>query len=72
MDPCDPKLIEALQEISSEIRILRYMLVSVISPALRDELGMKTSESYLRMSEKQAGVEPFSPLQIQCAAPFQS
>jgi hypothetical protein len=51
--PADPKLIEALQEVSSEIRAFRYMLFSVIAPALRDEDGRKTREGFLRMEGKQ-------------------
>jgi hypothetical protein len=55
----DQKLLAVLGEIATEIRTLRFMLVSAIAPALRDEDGMKTREGFLRTEEvSQSGPSP--------------
>jgi hypothetical protein len=51
MDERDQKLLAALLEIATEIRILRVTVLSVIAPELRDNEGVKTREGYLRTEE---------------------
>jgi hypothetical protein len=43
--------IEALREIATELRILRFTLGGAISPELRDNEGHKTREGSLRTEE---------------------
>jgi hypothetical protein len=51
MDERDEKLIAALQEIATEIRALRFTMVSIITPAARTADGLKISEGVLRTEE---------------------
>jgi len=51
MDERDEKLLAALLEIATEIRILRVTVLSAIAPELRDNQGVKTREGYLRTEE---------------------
>jgi hypothetical protein len=51
MDERDEKLLAALLEIATEIRIRRVTVLSAIAPELRDDAGMKTREGYLRTEE---------------------
>jgi hypothetical protein len=44
-------VIEAVLEVATEIRTLRYMVVSAIAPATRDEYGKQTREGFIRTEE---------------------
>jgi len=51
MDDRDKQLLEALRDISTEIRALRVTLVMAIAPASHDDEGHLTREGFLRTEE---------------------
>jgi hypothetical protein len=61
MDERDEKLLAALLEIATEIRILRVTVLSAIAPELRDAEGMKTREGFLRTEEQSTAKEKKQP-----------
>jgi hypothetical protein len=61
MDERDEKLLAALLEIATEIRILRVTVLSAIAPELRNEQGVQTREGYLRTEEMSPAKEKKLP-----------